>query len=108
MPIDVARELMRVDGATSWVLLLNDTRDTDAALAGLAATLADTEFELIPWYELADFYNKTVELFSRQVDVVRLLIALIVILSISNTLSMAVAERTGEIGTSMAIGVRRR
>ena len=36
-----------------------------------------------------------------------LLIALIVILSISNTLSMAVIERTGEIGTSMALGVRR-
>ncbi len=108
VPIDVARQLMRVDGATSWVLLLNDTRDTDAALASLAVTLDDAEFELIPWYELADFYNKTVELFSRQVDVVRLLIALIVILSISNTLSMAVAERTGEIGTSMAIGVRRR
>ncbi|MPN34666.1 Macrolide export ATP-binding/permease protein MacB [bioreactor metagenome] len=57
---------------------------------------------------MADFYNKTVELFSRQVSVVRLLIALIVILSISNTLSMAVIERTTEIGTSLAIGVRRR
>lgn len=108
VPISVARSLMRVEGATSWVVLLDDTQKTDAALRALAGTLPEQDFELIPWYELADFYNKTVELFGRQVDVVRLLIALIVVLSIYNTLSMTVVERTGEIGTAMAIGTRRR
>jgi len=39
--------------------------------------------------------------------VVKILIGIIVVLSISNTLSMAVIERTGEIGTMMAMGVRR-
>lgn len=107
-PIEVARQLMRVDGATSWVVLLDRTEATSETLSGLGHRLPSAEFELIPWFELADFYNKTVELFSRQVGVVRVLIALIIILSISNTLSMAVVERTGEIGTSMALGVRRR
>lgn len=107
-PIEVARKLMRVDGATTWVLLLDDTDRTDSVLRSLQTTLPAGEFELIPWYELADFYNKTVELFSRQIAVVRALIAVIVILSISNTLSLAVIERTSEIGTSMALGVRRR
>lgn len=106
-PIDVARKLMRVEGATSWVVLLNETSDTDKVVAALREQLPATGFEVIPWSDLADFYNKTVELFSRQVGVVQLLIALIVILSISNTLSMTVVERTGEIGTSMALGVRR-
>lgn len=107
-PIEVARKLMRVEGATSWVVLLDSTNATDPAVDALRNALPPAEFEIIPWSDLADFYNKTVELFSRQVGVVRLLIALIVILSISNTLSMAVIERTGEIGTSMALGVRRR
>lgn len=107
VPIDTARKLMRVEGATSWILLLERTADTDTALAALRARLPASDFEAIPWYELADFYNKTAELFSRQVGVVRILIALIVVLSISNTLSMAVVERTGEIGTAMALGVRR-
>jgi putative ABC transport system permease protein len=107
-PIDVARRLMRVDGATSWVVLLDRTRDTEASAARLRAALPAKEFEIIPWSELADFYNKTVELYSRQVGVVRILIALIVVLSISNTMSMAVMERTGEIGTLMAMGVRQR
>jgi putative ABC transport system permease protein len=106
-PIDIARSLMRVEGATSWVVLLQDTERTDAALDALRGMLPAERFQIVPWYELADFYNKTVELFSRQIGVVRLLIALIVILSISNTLTMSVLERTSEIGTSMALGVRR-
>ncbi|PKO80310.1 MAG: ABC transporter permease [Betaproteobacteria bacterium HGW-Betaproteobacteria-13] len=106
-PIDVARKLMRVEGATSWVVLLDKTESTDSIVSELREKLPSADFEVIPWSALADFYNKTVELFSKQIGVVRLLIALIVILSISNTLSMSVIERTGEIGTSMAIGVRR-
>lgn len=107
-PIAVARSLMRVEGSTSWAILLDRTDSTDAAIADLHARLPAAEFEITPWTELADFYNKTVELFTKQVGVVRILIAFIVVLSISNTLTMAVIERTSEIGTAMAIGVRRR
>jgi putative ABC transport system permease protein len=57
--------------------------------------------------QLADFYNKTVELLSRQIGVVKIIIAVIIILSISNTMTMSVMERTIEIGTSMALGVTR-
>lgn len=38
---------------------------------------------------------------------VKLIIAVIIVLSISNTLIMSVLERTGEIGTSMALGMTR-
>jgi putative ABC transport system permease protein len=37
-----------------------------------------------------------------------LVIGLLILLSISNTLTMAVMERTSEIGTMMALGLRRR
>lgn len=107
-PIDVARQLMRVEGATTWVVLLDRTEDTAAMVERLRSRLPADAFEVVPWTDLADFYNKTARLFSRQVDVVRLLIALIVVLSITNTQSMSVIERTGEIGTAMALGVRRR
>lgn len=106
-PISIARSLMRVNGSTSWVILLDDTAQTDTTVQQLRASLDPTAFDVVPWSDLADFYNKTVELFTRQVGVVRLLIALIVVLSISNTLTMSVLERTSEIGTAMAIGVKR-
>lgn len=108
VPIEIARSLMRVEAATSWVLLLDRTDATMERTQALRATLPSEQYEVTPWSDLADFYKKTVELFSRQVSIVRILIALIVILSISNTLAMAVIERTTEIGTSLAIGVKRR
>jgi putative ABC transport system permease protein len=107
VPIPVARTLMRVDGATSWVVLLDKTSSTPALVEKLRAALPANQYEVIPWSDLADFYNKTVTLFSKQVGVVRTLIAIIVMLTISNMLSMSVIERTGEIGTAMALGVRR-
>lgn len=107
LPIALARKLMRVDGATSWVVLLEHTERTAATVEKLRAALPAQNFEVIPWGALADFYNKTVTLFSRQISVVKFIIGLIIILTISNTQTMSVLERTREIGTSLAIGQRR-
>lgn len=106
IPIPLARKMMRVDGATSWVGLLEDTDATASIVQTLKASLPADGFKLIPWTDLADFYNKTVVLFSKQVDVVKLIIGIIIVLTISNTQTMNVLERTTEIGTSLAIGVR--
>lgn len=110
VPIALARDLLRVQGAHTWVVLLDDTRNTAPALDGLRALLAarGAQLELTPWTALADFYNKTVGLFTRQMNVVRLIIGLIIVLSISNVLVMGVLQRTSEIGTLMAVGLRRR
>jgi putative ABC transport system permease protein len=47
-------------------------------------------------------------LFSKQINVVKFIIGLIIVLTISNTQMMSVLERTTEIGTRLAIGQRRR
>ena len=110
IPLDMARKLLRVAGAHSWVLLLSQTELTDELLRELRLKYPEStnRIEFTPWYSSADFYHKTVRLFSRQMDVMRLIIALIIMLSISNILVMSVLERTGEIGTLMAIGFKRR
>lgn len=106
-PLALAQRLVKVDGATSWVVLLTRTEATQNTVDALrGGALPEREYEVIAWTALADFYNKTVALFSRQVGVVKLLIGLIIVLSITNTLSMAVIERTDEIGTAMALGIR--
>ena len=108
LPIVTARSLLRVSGAHAWLLLLDKTDQTTDTLQRLRNSLgADSGLELTPWYELSDFYQKTVALFSKQVHVVRIIIALIIVTSISNLLIMSVLERTGEIGTLMAIGIKR-
>jgi putative ABC transport system permease protein len=108
MPLATAETLAGIHGAQAWVVLLHDTDATGATVAELRRRLPPQGFEVTPWYALADFYNKTVALFSRQIDVVRAVIAAIIVLSITNTMTMTVVERTGEIGTAMALGTRRR
>lgn len=110
MPLKYAQELLRVEGVHTWVVLLDDTDTTDAVLAQLRQGLerGGGDLQAVPWYALSDFYNKSAELFSRQINVVRLMIAVIIVLSISNSLMMNVMERTGEIGTLRALGARAR
>lgn len=107
LPISQARKLMRVPGATSWVAILGHWQQTDLVAKVLSTKLEPKNFEIIPWHHLSDFYNKTVELFSKQVNVVRVIIGLIIVLTISNILMMTVLERTTEIGTNLALGVRK-
>ena len=108
IPISMARELLRTSGSHIWITTLKHTNLTDKVMSRLKGEGSLKNFEIVPWTKLADFYNKTVELFSRQIGVVKLIIAVIIVLSISNTMTMSVMERTVEIGTSMALGVRQR
>lgn len=107
VPLALAQQLLRVSGANTWTLLLDRTDATASTVESVRSRIPAQGFEVVPWTELADFYNKTVALFSRQVAVVRLVIAIIIVLSIANSMMMTVMERTGEIGTSLALGVPR-
>ncbi|MEO7402394.1 MAG: FtsX-like permease family protein [Burkholderiales bacterium] len=107
VPLGLAQRLVRTNRTHSWVLLLHETGDTDRVVTALAKKLAPLGLQAVPWHELADFYKKTVSLFSKQVGLMKLIIGLIIMLSIVNTLMSAVIERTGEIGTNMALGVPR-
>lgn len=107
VPIETARQLLRTQGTHSWIVLLNDTEQTDHVLAKLRNSLPHDKFEVVPWYLLADFYNKTIALFTKQILAIKVIIALIILLSIFNTMSITVMERIGEIGTAMALGVKR-
>ena len=108
MPIAMARRLLRVSGAHVWVVALDEVNSTDEVAAQLKSSLDASRFDVARWVDLSDFYAKTVTFLSGQLGVMRLLIAVIIVLGVSNMLIMNVLERTGEIGTLMALGIRRR
>ncbi len=107
VPLPVAQQLLRVSGSHRWILVLDETARTDQTIVALRKKFHDSDIEFVPWYDLADFYQKMVALLSRQIGVVEFIIAAIIVLSISNTMMMNVLERTAEIGTCLAIGRRR-
>ena len=105
--LPLAHRLLRVTGVHRWVVVLHNTTDTQNVLRRLRQKLPEERFETVPWYDLADFYNKVVALLSKQIAVVNLIVGIIIVLTISNSLMMSVIERTGEIGTCLALGISR-
>ena len=108
LPLDVAKKLTRATDVHRLVVVLESTALTDPVVKALRAELKGLPIDVTPWYELADFYNKTETLFTRQTLVVRLILVFVIVLGVSNVLLVAVAERTAEIGTTMTLGATRR
>lgn len=108
LPLSAAQRLLRVNGAQQWLVLLDDTNTTDATLQRIHQVLPPDRYSMTRWDQEADFYHKTSELFARQFGFVRVVILAIIVLSILNTMTMNVLERTWEIGVMLALGDSRR
>jgi putative ABC transport system permease protein len=106
--LPAAQELVAAKAVHSLVVLLDDTARTDAAAAALRADLPASAFEVRTWLELADFYQKTVALYRRQFGVLQIITLCMVLLTVANSVNMTIFERTGEVGTLLALGNRQR
>ena len=108
LPIEAARSLLSTEDAQSIIVVLDDMGQTVHVADELRRVFAreHLDLEVKEWGELTDAYAKTRSLLLRFFDVVRMIVAVVVILSVVNTMNMAVMERTTEIGTIMALGTR--
>jgi len=102
-----AQELLFTPAIHNMVVLLDDTGATDEVVAAIKSRLGAQGYEVKPWHELADFYNKTVALYRRQFGALQAIILVMLVLSVASTVNMVVYERTGEFGTLLALGLRR-
>ncbi len=105
--LGAAQDLLGTPAVHALVFALHDTAATEKVVDRLRAELPREQYEIKPWYELADFYQKTVDLYRRQFGVLQVIILIMVILSVANSVNMAIYERTGEFGTLMALGNKR-
>lgn len=106
IPLEAAQSLMDTSATHLIVAMLQQTEDTAATVDALKRQLSHDGFEITAWYELSDFYEKTVELYDRQFGVLRLIILVMVLLSVVNSVNMTLFERTREFGTMLAVGDR--
>jgi putative ABC transport system permease protein len=110
LTFDFAQSLFDTRMAEKIVVLLNDWRDTEKMRSLLDAKLrsAGINTEIRTWNELSLFYGKVRGMFGMIFLFIFCIVLVIVIMSTVNTMGMAVVERTREIGTFRALGLKRR
>ena len=97
--------------ATAIVIQLQHTSQIPQAQQRLRqlieAQFGRDQLEIQDYRTLNPFYGQIVTMFGAMFGFIALLIGAIVLFTVSNTMSMVVVERTMEIGTLRAIGLRR-
>ena len=112
MHLALAQQLVYGRGehkVTAIVLQLKHTAEMPAVRARLKQLFEQNHFDLEvrDFGELAPFYLQVVAMFSTIFIFISLVMGVIVLFAVVNTMTMNVMERTNEIGTIRAMGVRR-
>jgi putative ABC transport system permease protein len=107
--LETAQQLLDSERVTKLVVGLDRTENTEVVKARLVGWIEQDQLPLAlkTWSELSLVYRQVTATFSVIFAVMGLIIFVLVVLSSSNTMMMAVFERIREIGTLMALGTSR-
>ncbi len=100
--LGAAQKLLLTNKVSTLSVYLGRTGDTDAFAARVRAE--HPRLAVRTWLDMAFFYKAAKALYNRIFGMLGIIMLVIVLFALSNTLSMAVVERTREIGTLRAIG----
>ncbi|MDP2809312.1 MAG: ABC transporter permease [Rhodocyclaceae bacterium] len=96
------QKLLLSDKVGTLSIYLKETADTEAIARHVKEMQPDLAVKT--WRDLAVFYQAVRSLYNRIFGILGVIMIAIVLFAMSNTLGMAVVERTREIGTLRAIG----
>lgn len=108
VPLKLAQDLLGLEGrVTELVVGVDDISRIDATAAALRRALG-ADYEVHTWRELQPFVRDII--FRQRVVLsgIAVVLFVIVVTGIINTMLMSVFERVREIGTMLAVGMRRR
>jgi putative ABC transport system permease protein len=110
VPFRFAQQLYDTDGAHVMSVLLDKTVQTESVRNRLQKIFEQKQMdiEIKTWNELSEWYTKVKNMFDVIFLFLFLIVFIIVTMSVINTMSMAVLERTREIGTLRSLGLKRR
>lgn len=116
LPLALAQRLVfgaDEPGASALVVQLHRTEDMPLAKQRIEALLrqgeaARQDLEVRDFQEVASSYNQVVSMFKTLFSFVSLLMLVVTLFSVANTVNMAVSERTAEIGSLRAMGLKQR
>lgn len=110
LSLSLVRSLLDAEGrADRLTVLLDDVNQTAALRDRLQRQLGEIGFdaEIQTWQELSDFYNQVHGMFDMIFGFIACIVLTVVVMSVANSMGMTVVERTREIGTLRAIGLKR-
>jgi putative ABC transport system permease protein len=112
MHFDLAQKLLYGRGeprAIAIVVQLHSTDAVPAARARLESLIRERhlDLEVRDFKEIVPFYTQVLGMFGAIFSFIAVIMAVIVLFTVVNTMGMSVMERTAEIGTARAIGLRR-
>jgi putative ABC transport system permease protein len=107
--LETAQRLLDSERVNKLVVGLDRTENTELVKERLTGLIEQNQLGLAlrTWSELSVVYRQVTATFSVIFAVMGLIIFVLVVLSSSNTMMMAVFERIREIGTLMALGTSR-
>jgi len=109
VPVELAQRALDTTAVERVVVLLDDTDRLPEIALRIQTVLAalPAAYETRDWLELAGFYDAVVSLYSGLFRIFAGIVAVVVMFSVANTMTMAVFERIGESGALRAIGATR-
>jgi len=108
LPLAFAQQLLRMEGRATELAVAVDRIEDAERLKPILQAAVGPQYEVSTWHDVAAFID---DIIANQNFILSLLAAIflfVALLGIANTMLMSVFERTREIGTMMAVGVRRR
>ncbi len=105
LPFGTGQSLLNTQGASRLIVVLKDTENTPVMAAWLRGVFPN--FKVATWHELAPYYEQVVTLYKNIFTVLGIILLLVVSMSVTNTMLMAISERLREMGTMLALGISR-
>ncbi|MBN1271953.1 MAG: ABC transporter permease [Candidatus Aminicenantes bacterium] len=109
MPLQTASILLNTKKVRNLIVALEETSLTESMAGRVNRLLQEKGYQTTvrEWPELAVYYKKVKQFYNQITGFLSLALFLIILFSTSNTIIMAVMERTREIGTLLSLGTSR-
>jgi putative ABC transport system permease protein len=107
VPLETAQDLLDLKGrVTEYAIGVHDLTQLEQIRSGVQAALGP-EFEVHTWTEMNTFVRDIINRQNFVLGAISAVLFIIALTVIGNTMLMSVFERVREIGTLLAVGVRR-
>lgn len=107
LPLNLAQSLLGLEGKVTEIAVSVQDLDNLLAVQRNLQNALGAEFEVSTWSEVQPFLRDVLFRQRVMIGIVSFILFVLAVFVIANTMTMAVFERTREIGTMLSVGIKR-